>query len=212
MYINEIKKHILGLTGLKRHGVPALRSFQRSRGFTLLIAALIASIVLTIASAIFSITQKQITLASLSQQSQYAFFVADTASECALYWDERYNYFATTTPSGAALPYAPVCAGQSIVLKTALTNQPYDQPSCYYAPGKKNLPCYQILPTQFPDVNFFTTATHSICAKITITKFLDSTTNPSTVHTVIDADGYNVDCNSIGTSKTALERSVELNY
>jgi hypothetical protein len=206
--MNELKKYILGLTGHRRQAVPS----GRQAGFTLLIAALVASIVLTIASAIFSITQKQIVLASLSQQSQYAFYAADTASECALYWDERYNYFGTTTPSGGALPYAPVCNGQSIALTPALSSQTYNQPSCYYAPGKKNLPCYVVPSTQLPVLNLFTTAQHSFCAKITVTKFLDSSTNPSTTHTIIDVDGYNIDCADIATSKSALERSVELNY
>ena len=68
--MNEIKKYFRRLKALKRQA-----------GFTLLIAALIASVVLSIASAIFSITQKQIALASLSQQSQYAFYAADTAAE-----------------------------------------------------------------------------------------------------------------------------------
>ena len=132
--------------------------------------------------------------------------------KCALYWDERFNYFGTTTPSSASLPYSPVCNTQSIALSPVLVGQTYNQPSCYYAPGKENLPCYVIPSTQFPILNLFTSGTHSYCAKLTITKFLDSTTLPPTTHTVIDADGFNIDCADIATSPSALERSVELNY
>ncbi len=163
-------------------------------GFTLLIAALIASIVLSLASAIFDIAQKQVALASLSQQSQYAFYAADTAAECALYWDVRYNYFATTTPSGASLPYAPKCDGQSIALATPLSNHSYP---------------YTITTPNLTAINLFS---QKYCAQITVTKTLDSSTNPATVHTLIHADGYNVACAAITTSSVALERSVELNY
>jgi hypothetical protein len=152
--MNEIKRYVKNLTGLKRQA-----------GFTLLIAALVASIVLSIASAIFSISQKQIALASLSQQSQYAFYAADTAAECALYWDDRYNYFASTTPtlSITASPSVPIpsCGGQSIALTSTLNKQTYNQPSCYYAPGNEELPCYVIPATQFPLLNLFTSGSHS---------------------------------------------------
>jgi hypothetical protein len=202
-------------------------STSRQAGFTLLIAALVASIVLSIASAIFSIAQKQIVLASLSQQSQYAFYVADTASECALYWDVRYSYFAPTTP---VLPIAPtppmiptspvppVCGGKSIALATPLSNQAYNQ-SCYYPPlavtdpSNPYLPCYIVTTSasQLPAVDLFGDVPNSqaYCAKLTVTKFLDPN---GTVHTLIHADGFNTNCASIATSKNALERSVELNY
>src|SRR5665213_4595290 len=89
------------------------RYSRRQAGFTLLIAALVASIVLSLASAIFDIAQKQVALASLSQQSQYAFYAADTAAECALYWDVRFSWFSTSTPGTAAS-----CDGQTITLET----------------------------------------------------------------------------------------------
>jgi len=164
------------------------------RGFTLLIAALVSSIVLALASAIFSIAQKQVILASLSQQSQYAFYAADTMAECALYWDTRYGYFAPTTPSGAALPYPPTCDGQSIALATALVGQSYP---------------YTITYPQIPQVNL---GGGKYCAQLTVTQTQDNSTVPATIRTNIHADGFNVSCGTIGTSRTALERSVELNY
>jgi hypothetical protein len=191
--MNQIKNYLKYLSRLPRQA-----------GFT---------IVLTIASAIFSITQKQITLASLSQQSQYAFYAADTAAECALYWDQRYSYFATTTPtlSITATPSSPVpptCDGASIALNPTLSNKAYNLPACYYARSMRTMPCYIIPSTQFPTLNLF----GKYCAQITVTKFLDVSTNPSTVHTTIEADGYNVNCTDISTNPNALERSVVLNY
>ena len=70
---------------------------KRERGFTVLFAALIASLVLTLGASIFSIAQKQVILSSLGRNSQYAFYAADTGAECALYWDVRFQRFPTTT-------------------------------------------------------------------------------------------------------------------
>ena len=73
------------------------------RGFTLLIAALVSSLVLALGASIFQIAQKQVTLSSLSRDSQFAFYAADTGAECALYWDFRHQLFPTTTPETANL-------------------------------------------------------------------------------------------------------------
>jgi hypothetical protein len=80
-----------------------------SRGFTLLLAALVASIVLSLGSSIFVIAKKQITLSSVGRDSQFAFYAADTGAECALYWDVRYDAFGTSTPS-----QVPTCDGKEL--------------------------------------------------------------------------------------------------
>ncbi len=71
------------------------------RGFTLLLAALVASIVLALGSSIFTIAKKQITLSSLGRDSQFAFYAADTVAECALYYDVRFSSSATSSFSPA---------------------------------------------------------------------------------------------------------------
>src|SRR4051812_44341832 len=84
------------------------------RGFTLLLAALTASIALSMGASIFLIAKKEVTLSSLGRDSQYAFYSADQAAECALYWDLRWNYFGTTTPSGFDINTLR-CDGQCLV-------------------------------------------------------------------------------------------------
>lgn len=59
----------------------------KSRGFTLLFAALVGSLVIAVGMAILNITIKQLTLASAGRESQQAFFAADAGVECALYLD-----------------------------------------------------------------------------------------------------------------------------
>lgn len=74
-----------------------LPSTSSGRGFTILLAALVATLVLALGISVFSIAQKQIILSSLGRSSQYAFYSADTAAECALYWDVRFARFPTST-------------------------------------------------------------------------------------------------------------------
>ncbi|MFZ2887016.1 MAG: hypothetical protein WA021_04325 [Minisyncoccia bacterium] len=71
---------------------------REQKGFTILLAALVASLVLSLGISVFSIAQKQLVLASTGRNSQYAFYAADTAAECALFWDVRHNFASTTDP------------------------------------------------------------------------------------------------------------------
>ncbi len=70
------------------------------RGFTLLIAVVLASVALAIGLALLDISYKQVILATATKQSQIAFYAADAALECALYYDQQQNAFDYTTPTG----------------------------------------------------------------------------------------------------------------
>jgi len=94
---------------------------SNKRGFTILLAALVASLVLALGISVFSIAQKQLILSSTGRNSQYAFYAADTAAECALYWDARFNYFGTTTPPGID----PACDAQLLGATGNRTSYPY---------------------------------------------------------------------------------------
>lgn len=122
------------------------------KGFTLLLAALVASIVLSLGSSIFLIAQKQVSLSSLGRDSQFAFYAADTAAECALYWDLRYDAFSTTTPART-----PECDGTVL----AITGKESDPP--YIA--------------EF-EVNFFEDESNGYCGQVQVQK---NTSNPYTV-------------------------------
>lgn len=70
---------------------------KTTRGFTLLLAVLISSILIALGGAIFDIVSKQILLSSAGRESQFAFYAADTGIECALYWDSK-GAFSSTSP------------------------------------------------------------------------------------------------------------------
>lgn len=69
-----------------------------NRGFTLLLAVLISSILIALGGAIFDIVSKELVLSSSGRESQFAFFAADTGVECALYWDYQHAAFSSTSP------------------------------------------------------------------------------------------------------------------
>lgn len=84
-------------------------------------SALVASLVLTLGISIFSVAKKQVILSSLGRSSQYAFYAADTGAECALYWDVRFEYFSSSTPTGIT----PACNGAPLAITGAPGSLPY---------------------------------------------------------------------------------------
>lgn len=71
--------------------------FQANKGFTILYATLISSLLLAIGLGIFNISIKELILSSAGRESQVAFYAADAGIECALYWDIKRNLISTTT-------------------------------------------------------------------------------------------------------------------
>ncbi len=173
------------------------------RGFTLLLAALVASVVLALGSSIFTIAKKQVTLSSLGRDSQFAFYAADTVAECALYYDVRFSRFATSSFSPAMQPIE--CDGV-IVTPVLDPNSPpptADSAVTYFKiqdsssnPAKNGL---------FWQDESGARQTGN-CAEVTIYK------NPTAPFTVIHADGYSTECNSLTTSNRTLQRSIEIQY
>ena len=173
----------------------AYRERARQRGFTLLLAALVASIVLMLGSSIFSIAQKQVALSSIGRDSQFAFYAADTGAECALYYDIRAQAFPSKNPATTATVTCDKKSdGSDLSVVTTVVATANAATSTFsldvfgrdMAGGKASLT---------PN-----------CVQVTVAK------NPSAPYTVIHSDGYSVSCASITTSARALQRSIELRY
>jgi len=159
------------------------------KGFTLLLAALIASIVLSLGAAIFSIAQKELTLSSAGRNSQFAFYAADTAAECALYWDVRSSAFATSSNPHTPIPIS--CA-QTAPSVTVAASSPTAATSTF-----------QLVLAQLDPAKTY-------CANVSVAKSKNVVTN--SIATVIHADGFSTACATIQTDPQALQRSVELHY
>src|ERR1035437_5684318 len=76
------------------HASEASAGSKANRGFTLLISVIFMSVMLSFGLALGSLGYKQQVLASDAIASQYAFYGADTALECALYADQQQDLFA----------------------------------------------------------------------------------------------------------------------
>jgi len=93
-----------------------ISSTHPPRGFTLLIAVILTSVLLSVGLALLDIAYKQVVLSSTARQSQYAFYAADSAMECALYWDQQMNAFSYTTPLSTIR-----CAATDISLSSSVS-------------------------------------------------------------------------------------------
>lgn len=65
----------------------------RKRGFAVLFAVLLSSFLITLGISIFTISLKEIQITTSVRDSQIAYYVADSARECALYWDVKEGVF-----------------------------------------------------------------------------------------------------------------------
>jgi len=88
---------------------------KSKKGFTLLFASLIASLLLAISTGIFNIVFKELILASSARESQFAFYSSDSGIECALFWDLKGKVFATSSLS-APTPAGTKCNNQDITI------------------------------------------------------------------------------------------------
>jgi Tfp pilus assembly protein PilX len=68
---------------------------RTNQGFALLIAIVVATIVLTIGISIINTALREVILASTVRNSLSGFYTADSAVECALYWDNVRGRFGT---------------------------------------------------------------------------------------------------------------------
>ena len=62
-------------------------------GFAVLFAVLLASFLITLGLSIFSVSLKEIMIVTSVRDSQIAYYAADSARECALYWDVKVGAF-----------------------------------------------------------------------------------------------------------------------
>ncbi len=154
---------------------------NKKNGFALLIAVIFMSVMLSLGLALGSLAYKQQVLASSATESQYAFYAADAALECALYADQQNNgqqsLFAYQ-PSPASAPLLS-CGGATI------------------APGTPTWPTGQWILT------YRLSYDNSHCADVTVYK------PPSgSGTTYLFAQGYDVSCDTVANSATIGARFV----
>lgn len=155
---------------------------KNERGFTLLIAILLATIAVTLGLSLLDIAYKQVVLASTAKQSQFGFYSADSAMECALYYDQQVNSFKYTTspPTSTTM----TCDGRTVTGFSAVRS------GTTYLKTTFTIPC----------------ATSGINATVTVYKYSSMNAQPNTI---IYANGYNT-CNA--SDPRRVERGLKVSY
>jgi hypothetical protein len=181
------------------------------KGFALLIAVVFVSVVLALGTALSSLAYKQQTLASGGARSQYAFYAADAALECALFEAQKngcsdpYRY-ENYTP-GRLAP----CAGSSSVPGCGGLNYggAYFQEICFNTGACPNQRVVkQMFPIAFPDPIFKVNGTETQCADVTVYETLGKAAGS----TFVFAQGYDVPCSKVGSTNRIVARGLYAHF
>lgn len=160
------------------------------RGFALLIAVIFTSVMLSFGLALGSLGYKQQVLASSATESQYAFYAADAALECALYADQgqNQNLFAYPVPEPSSAPRMS-CDGSTATFPPA------------YPTG---IVLYTITNWAVTERLSLDSGTH--CADITVYK------PASTGTTYLFSTGYDVPCSTVASGGRFISRGLNAHY
>jgi len=155
-------------------------------------AVLVSSLALAIGLAIYDLVARELHLSSVSEQSQYAIYAADTGAECAVYWDLHYtgdkSIFATSSEDYAALAATgAICNGADIT--NAATNG------------------WQVTVTPTTGVSTTTLQIGKYSAIIRVVKTINPTTG--TTNTKIYSRGFNTTNPSLPNT---VERELQVSY
>jgi Tfp pilus assembly protein PilX len=164
----------------------------KKRGFALLVAVIFMSVMLSFGLALGSLGYKQQVLASSATESQYAFYAADAALECALYADQRQNLFDYSSHDAARRPNSIVCDGA-----------PATELSYSYSAGVRLVVSERL--------SLDSTTSRPRCADVTIYKPAPG----SGLNTYIFSQGYDVSCatmNNLPSNARFVSRGIQAHY
>jgi Tfp pilus assembly protein PilX len=190
------------------------RIHSKDSGFALLFAVITTSILLLVSFVVADLAYKELILTSTGQQSQIAFYTADSGIECALYWDLKnpnnpgISAFATSTPGAVTCNSQTVVAGSETTLPsesitcnsqliTVGPNSIIGGPSSVQSGGC----AVSIFSINFCSVGSSCSASGP-CAVVVMTKNTNGTTE-------IDSRGYNT-CDTSATRR--YERGITTTY
>lgn len=167
---------------------------QNNKAFTLFVSMLVASLLLAVGFSIGNIIVKQLRLSASGGGSQVAFYAADSASECALFWDRKDGDGESVGES----PFSPISSESIENLHIVCgSGQEVDGGGLVYGLTKV---CNTS--TCGPSAVFSTTTfyvdfkdrldeQYKGCARVTIAKKYDAAIGSE--ETIIDTKGYNTD-------------------
>lgn len=148
-------------------------TLKNNKGYTLLFAVIVASVILSVGISILNISKKEFLLAASARESVTAFYAADSGLECAIYNKDE---IATSTPGGSTIS----CMGQSV------TDEP-DFPNTFPGGNDGYGVFYFNIKTANPN------SSDKSCVVIKVEKFYEKDENNNYVPaTTIESRGYNM--------------------
>ncbi len=176
---------VLGFTPLQitDRGSALVRNRTRFvTGFTLLVSVMVTALLLLVSFVVANVALKQLIISQSSEESQYAFYNAESGMECAIFWD----FEGGVSQFDIAAPGSVDCNNQFITT------------------GSQSLPSPATGGSIIGDapVSIFSIDFTRGCAIVTVEKDISG-------DTTISSTGYNT-CDS--GSIRRLERGVELTY
>ena len=160
----------------------------KKKGFTVLFAVIVSSLVLALGLGIVAITMKEVKLSGTGRDSQLAFYAADSGSECAEYADLTQAAFATSS-SADGVP----------TIKCNKTNITVNKSSSEADSATSTF-------TMYMEYDIDSKAVDSKpCAIVSVGKYMEG----SVQKTTIDSRGYNT-CDT--TNSRRLERGYRVEY
>ncbi|MFA7285530.1 MAG: hypothetical protein WC011_01630 [Candidatus Paceibacterota bacterium] len=181
----------------KKQNLINLKRNQKDKGFVILFAVVLTSIILSVSLGLADITYKEISFGTSAKNTGEAFFASDTGIECALYYDFK---GVQTSFGGYENPFG-YNGAEPLTLECA-RNQ-FGFTGGYSPTG----------PWTFILFNLGTSG--KACAVVTVTKDFNDINDPDDDETIIVSKGYNTGGDNISctsNSPTRVEREIELRY
>jgi len=173
---------------------------KKQKGFALLFAVLVSTLVLAVGTSIITIALKQITLSGSARDSQFAFYAANTGVECAIFWDFSGSdilggsVFATSSDSISLTSSYLDCGSSSVEIGSSDVDNGRD----VWGIAASNSAATTTFRVLLEDVPY--------CADIIVSKSVDGDDN---IKTTIDSRGYNT-CDD--SDKRRIERGLRISY
>ncbi len=184
-----------------------IKKLKQNSGFALLMAIIITGMLLLISFVVADLAYKELILTSTGQQSQIAFYMADSGAECAMYWDLKNpndpskSAFANNNNSGSV-----TCNGQTVMTgsETTLPTSSFTCNSHTVTTGPNSVIGGGASMQTGCAISVFSINFANSCAIVTVTK---DPGNGGT--TKIDSRGYNT-CNPSVLRR--FERGITITY
>jgi len=190
-----------------------LKQRKNEKGFALLLAIIISSVVLAIGVSILKVSVNQINLSATARESEFAFQAAHGGVDCMTYWrsQKRAEYTntvaSTPNPTVACFGGSPITSTKRRVTTTAGAGS-VDQFSNTFQWGSPlrctTVEMYVITASERNmDVPFSNTAIGTNGTK---------TCNNGNVCTVLVSSGYNRSCSEINSSIFSVQRELTVEF